>query len=165
MRNRNDGIRKVCGCPPAVWTKCRHGWRMNLKWKGVHHRYALDRLLAPRKVRSKTEADAEAERIRTAIPEGTFRQAGEPDPGPVLSTLTLAQLLKTYDERYLTPERHQIAAIGSVPRPLPTGEATSFKDQIGSSRATRPQLEPGQMRTRAADSRSDDVRADFDALL
>jgi integrase len=135
-RNRNDGLRKVCGCPPAAKTKCRHGWRMNFKWKGVHHRYALDRLLAPRKVRSKTEAEYEAERIRTEIRAGTFREPGAPDPGPVLSTLTLAQLLTIYDERYLTTERpgsarndrYQMGAMKRLALPLPNGTSRSLGD-------------------------------------
>ena len=105
-------------------------WRMNFKWQGVHHRYALDRLLAPRKARSKTEAAHEAENIRTAIREGTFRQPGEAEDRPVLSTLTLAQLLEQFERRYLKPERaasslqnaqYEMAAIRRTVIPLPTG--------------------------------------------
>jgi integrase len=135
-RNRNDGLRKVCSCAPSAWTKCPHGWRINFKWKGVHHRYALDRLLAPKKVRSKTEAEGEAEKIRTAIREGTFRDPQDPEPAPVLSTLTLAQLLDTYDKRYLTnerpnsvkKERYQITAIGRIELPLLNGTVRRFGD-------------------------------------
>ena len=72
-RQRNDGLRKVCGCPRAKWPKCPHGWRMNFKWKGVHHRYALDRLLAPRKVRAKTEAETKP---RTSAPRSAKARSG-----------------------------------------------------------------------------------------
>ncbi len=76
---------------------------MNFKWKGVHHRYALDRVLIPRKVRAKTEAEHEAENIRTAIREGTFRAPGQVDDPPVRETLTLSQLLALYRKRCLLP--------------------------------------------------------------
>jgi hypothetical protein len=137
-RNRNDGIRKVCGCPRDKWPKCPHGWRMNFKWKGVHHRYALDRLLAPRQVRSKTEAENEAERIRTEIREDRFREPGAAaDDRPVLSTLTLTELLDTFERRYLKPERagsslrnakYEIAAIQRTVVTLPTGMARPLGD-------------------------------------
>ena len=63
------------------------------KWKGVHHRHALDGMLAPRKVRAKTEAENGAEKFR----KGTFRLPGQEDNSPVLTTLTLAQLLEHFD--------------------------------------------------------------------
>jgi integrase len=68
----NDGLRKRCGCPRRVWAKCEHPWHLNFTWQGVPHRYSLDKLLK-REVRSKTEAVAEAERIRNAIKAGTFQ--------------------------------------------------------------------------------------------
>ena len=44
---------------------------MNLRWRGKDYRLSLDRYLG-RRIDSKTEAVAEAEKIRTAIREGTF---------------------------------------------------------------------------------------------
>lgn len=103
-RQRNDGLRKVCGCSRRSWPKCEHGWRMNFKWKGVHHRYALDRI-AGRPIRSKTEAEGEADRIRTEIRAGTFRRPGEEEAAPIPATLTLTKLLEHFRKRYLEVQR------------------------------------------------------------
>jgi integrase len=73
-RNRNGGIRKRCGCPAKAWTKCSHPWHFNFKWAGVHYRLSLDRE-AGRRIDSKSEAQAEADRIRTMIRNGAFRAA------------------------------------------------------------------------------------------
>jgi integrase len=71
-RHRNGGLRKRCACPRRVWAKCSHGWHINFKWKDVHYRLSLDRE-AGRPITSKSDAQAEAERIRNAIREGRFR--------------------------------------------------------------------------------------------
>jgi integrase len=136
-RHDNDGLRKLCGCSRRKWPKCDHPWHINFAFRGQPHRYSLDQLLSPKRIRAKTEAQAEAERIRSEIRNGTFRKPGATDDRPVLSTLTLAQLLKTYDGRYLSVERpakskslenerYQIGAIGRVPLTLPTGTAKPF---------------------------------------
>lgn len=143
-RHRNDGLRKVCGCPRRKWPKCSHGWRINFKWKGVHHRYALDRLLE-KKVRSKTDAESEAEKIRTAIREGTFRHPGQADDRPVLATLTLSELLDHYDRRYLSAERaksslqkarYEMAAIKRPVLTLPNGLPRAFGEWFVSDIST-----------------------------
>ena len=72
-RNRNNGLRKRCSCPRTKWAKCSHPWHLNYKWKETHYRLSLDREVG-QPVTSKSEASREAERIRTAIREGTFRQ-------------------------------------------------------------------------------------------
>src|SRR5687768_5934148 len=99
-RKARHGLRKVCGCRPATWTKCPHPWHFAFKWQGVHHRYSLDRLL-PKPVRLKTEAEQEATRIRAEIQAGTFKAPGTVVPvvssaAPVLPTLTVRQLLENY---------------------------------------------------------------------
>jgi hypothetical protein len=80
-RIRNRGLRKRCRCKRRDWPKCPHGWHMNFKLKGgPAYRLSLDKEIG-RHVDSKTEAVAEAERIRTAIRNGWFRQA--PIEGPI----------------------------------------------------------------------------------
>ncbi len=62
---------RFCGCPRRGWAKCPHAWHFNYTWQGTPHRYSLEKLLG-RKVRSKTEAVTEADRLRDAIEAGTF---------------------------------------------------------------------------------------------
>ena len=76
-RRRNDGLTKRCGCPWPRWSKCAHPWYLAYQWKGDRHRICLDRLLG-RRLKGKTEADAEAERIRGEIRAGTFSGATSP---------------------------------------------------------------------------------------
>jgi integrase len=94
-KNRNGGLRKRCGCPRRNWAKCPHGWHFNFKWKGVHYRLSLDREVR-RSVTNKTEAQAEADRIRTDIREGRFRAVAV---GP---SATLEQLGELYFAKHLT---------------------------------------------------------------
>lgn len=70
---RNDGLRKVCGCGRSKWAKCQHSWHFSFQWDGEHHRVSLERHVGRRL--TKTEADAEAERLRTAIRAGEFQEA------------------------------------------------------------------------------------------
>ena len=72
-KQRNRGLRKRCECPRKNWAKCSHPWHFNFKWKGEHYRFSLDREVG-HPVTSKTEAEKEADRLRTAIREGVFRQ-------------------------------------------------------------------------------------------
>ena len=94
-RIRNAGLRKRCSCPRRHWAKCPHGWHFNFKWKGVHHRLSLDREVG-RPVTNKTDAHAEADRIRREIREGRFRKA---ETGP---SATLEQLGEIYFAKQLT---------------------------------------------------------------
>jgi hypothetical protein len=70
-KHRNRGLRKRCECPRKNWAKCSHPWHFNFKWKGEHYRFSLDREVG-HPVTSKTEAEQEADRLRTAIREGRF---------------------------------------------------------------------------------------------
>src|SRR5438128_9693062 len=93
-RHANGGLRKVCGCPTRVWAKCGHPWHFAFKWKGVHHRFSLDRHL-DKHLDSKSEAiDATAE-IRKSIKAGTFGQVAPREE------MTLRQLAGTYLARYI----------------------------------------------------------------
>ena len=100
MRKRNDGIRKRCGCARKNWPKCPHPWHFNYKHGEVHYRFSLDREVG-RRIEGKTEAEAEAERIRTAIRNGTFRQAGAPADTPVqaAASMTFAAFAEVWEKR------------------------------------------------------------------
>ena len=71
MRQRNHGLRKLCGCPRRSWAKCQHAWHFSFKHRRVHHRFSLDRHLG-RHVSSKTEAEDVADRLRVAIKDGAL---------------------------------------------------------------------------------------------
>ena len=124
----NDGLRKLCGCPRRGWPKCQHGWHFNFRWQGETYRFSLDKHLG-RHIATRTEAKTAAEKIRAAIRDGTFR-----DGGPVLATLTVAEMLAQYHLRDLKKRRPQtadadlnpIALINRVVIPLPTTGARPF---------------------------------------
>lgn len=137
-RATRHGLRKICGCKPAAWAKCSHGWHFAFKWAGVHHRYSLDRIL-PKAIRLKSDAEAAANNLRAAIQAGTFKAPGSApavvvETGPVLPTLTLSQLLDRYRDDYIAVKRPgtlqndawQINTITRTVLALPTGEARPF---------------------------------------
>ena len=70
---RNDGLRKVCGCGRHKWMKCPHSWYFSYQSDGHQYRFSLERHVG-RKL-TKTEAEAEAEHLRTAIRSGQFQAA------------------------------------------------------------------------------------------
>ena len=72
---RNDGLRKLCRCDRSRWAKCPHAWHFSFQWDGQHHRFSLERHVG--KKLTKTEAEAEAERLRTTIRGGEFQDATE----------------------------------------------------------------------------------------
>src|SRR5437016_5639699 len=70
----NAGLRKICGCARSKWPKCSHGWHFNYKPRGGKSwRLSLDREVGHH-VDSKSDARTEANKIRSAIDAGTFRQ-------------------------------------------------------------------------------------------
>ena len=79
--HRNRGLRKRCECPRKNWAKCPHPWHFNFKWKGEHHRLSLDREVG-HSITNKTDAEKEADRIRTAIREGRFRRQQNVESSP-----------------------------------------------------------------------------------
>lgn len=144
-RTARHGLRKICGCKPAAWTKGAHPYHFAYKWAGVRYRFSLDRVL-PTPVRLKGDAEAAANQIRAAIQAGTFRMPDTVPPasvtaqtsGPILSTLTLTQLLETYRTQYLCIHRpdtlkntsYQIGAILRTVLERPNGERRPFGDWL-----------------------------------
>ena len=66
-RRRNDGLTKRCDCRRRDWAKCGHPWHLAFMWQRQHYRLSLGS-----KITSKTEAKAEADRIRDQIRAGTY---------------------------------------------------------------------------------------------
>lgn len=134
MRHQNHGLRKRCDCGRRQWTKCDHPWHFAFKWRGVHHRYSLDRLVYP-PVRTKEKAQAAVDRIRSEIRDGAFHAPAEPAAGgAVLAVLTLGQLADTYERSHVRVERPasekrwrvQVNAILRRAVTLPTGEVRTL---------------------------------------
>ena len=74
-RARTYGLRKVCDCGRRQWPKCPHTWHFSFKPRGGRRwRFSLDIELGHH-IASKTEADTEADRIRTELRNGTFQPA------------------------------------------------------------------------------------------
>jgi hypothetical protein len=130
-RHRNGGLRKRCECPRKVWPKCPHSWFLNFRPKGgPHYRLSLDREVG-RHIDSKTEAIAEAERIRTAIRNGAFHR----EPVPTPATLTLQQLGDAYLKvvavnrpKALANERLQFGTVCRTKLPAIDGMTRPFGD-------------------------------------
>lgn len=102
-RHVNHGLRKVCGCPRKKWKDCLHPWHFNYKPRNQRnpktedgsYRLSLDRHVG-RRLRSRAEAQKEAQRIKDLIDEGKFGAAA-----PVRQTLTVGELLDAYDRHVL----------------------------------------------------------------
>lgn len=128
-RQRNFGLRKVCDCPRRTWAKCSHPWHFSFKWKGVHHRFSLNKHLGE-DIDNKSDAETAAGRIRRSIKEGRF---GQPAPR---EEMTLRTLAATYLERYVRVERSSTAqaftwAMDTICRtsiPRPDGTAAKLGD-------------------------------------
>ena len=108
-RQHNDGVRKVCRCPKRKQPKCHHPWHFNYRWRGEDHRLSLDRHLG-RRIETRTDAKAEAEKLRSAIRAGEF-SAGV----AVLTQLTLGQLLDHYFTRDVKKRRPKTAEADAGP--------------------------------------------------
>jgi integrase len=138
-RQRNDGLRKICGCRRSNWPKCAHGWHFSFYHRRRAYRFSLDKELG-RHVDSKSAAEAEADRIRSAIRRGQY---GE-QCAPVLDRLTVAQLLETYNRRYVQLERadalrnakYQISTIKRTEIERPDGRRQAFGDWLVSDVTT-----------------------------
>ena len=96
MGQRNDGLGKRCGC--REWSKCGHPWHFAYQWKGRRYRVSLDRLLG-RPLRGKTDAQAEADRLRSAIRCGDYPPA-ESSTATRPEALTLAAYAAIFFERH-----------------------------------------------------------------
>ena len=74
-RHDNGGIRKLCGCARRNWGKCPHSWYFNFKPRfGQPYAFSMDKELG-RHLKTKEEAETEAEKIRIAIRENVFVRA------------------------------------------------------------------------------------------
>ncbi len=101
-RHRNGGLRKRCGCPRARWPKCPHGWHFSFQWRTKQYRLSLDRETG-RRITSKTEAEREADRLRTAIRGGRYpgpRLAPDTPPQVEIDDLSFEEFGRVFVERY-----------------------------------------------------------------
>lgn len=73
---KNHGVRKVCRCGRRRWAKCAHAWHFAFQWKGRAYRFSLDRQ-AGRRIETRTEAEALADRLRLEIRTGRFGREDE----------------------------------------------------------------------------------------
>ena len=135
MRHRNNGLRKLCDCSRRHWPKCSHDWHFNFKPRGgPSYRFSLD-VEVGRPLKSKTEAEGEAERIRTEIRAGTFvrasARASASEPKPIGVTLDAFALLyierqaQTSGKKTWKNDEHMLAQLRAFRRPDGTrlGEA------------------------------------------
>ena len=137
-RKKNDGVRKICKCARKRWSECEHSWYLNFQWKGQHYRFSLDRELNKR-IDSKTDAEGEAERLKTLIRDGKFRVGA-----PALESLTLEKLFTEYHRRYLQIHRKateantksQINVISRTLLPHPTRGDLAFGQWLVTDIAT-----------------------------
>ena len=122
QRQRNRGLRKVCGCSRRAWLKCEHSWYLNFRWrKGKHHRISLDK--HANKHFGKTEAHELAETLRTAIRNGEYPPAIVPAvPPSTPSDITFTKFGELWLERERQDrvadwksDRSRLARLGAVP--------------------------------------------------
>ncbi len=97
-RSRHDGLKKRCGCVRRNWSECSHPWYFNFAWKGEHYRLNLDRLVG-RELKGKTDAKAEAERLRERIRSGDFRR-GQEAADSATSPITFGGIGAVFIERW-----------------------------------------------------------------
>ena len=97
-RRRHDGLTKRCDCRRRDWAKCGHPWHLAFMWRRQHYRLSLGPTIT-----SKTEAKAEADRIRDQIRAGTYGPQASPAP------VTLGQLMAVYFERYVRVHRARVS--------------------------------------------------------
>ena len=100
----HDGVRKRCACGRQRWNKCRHPWHFRFHHGDREFRYSLDALARARgepPPRSKLEAVAWRDRLRTEIAAGTFTDPNTP-PAPVADmTLTFGDIADRYLRNYV----------------------------------------------------------------
>ena len=117
-RHRNDGLRKRCNWRRRDWAKCGHPWHLTFMWQRQHFRLSLGSSIT-----SKTEAKAEADRVRDQIRTGTF------GPQAAAAPATLGQLMAVYFERHVRLNLARVSNEESrrnviLRTPLPTVDGT-----------------------------------------
>ena len=130
MKHRNDGVRKICGCPRRKWSKCPHSWHFNFKPRyGPPFRFSLDAELG-KHIEGKTAALAAAENIRSAIRKGEFRRRVESaaiSPPSTSMPVTLNAFGQTFFERSgkaTANNRACFSKLSAFVLPGPTGGGT-----------------------------------------
>ena len=148
-RNHHEGVRKVCDCPRRCWSKCFHPWHFNFRWKGEDYRFSLERRIGRiartesgkyrrdlsslgDRIISKTDANAEADRLRAIIRSGAFDDENRLKRG----SMNLADLLNLRLEQYVRgshPEQerscvYQMNAILRTVVSRPRGGGAPFGD-------------------------------------
>jgi len=131
--NKNNGLRKVCGCSRRAWAKCPHPWHFLFMWNGTDHRYSLDRLLG-RRLAGKTEAQTVADDLRAKIRAGAFPAPAAPVTAAPAAAITVRRLLEKYrDSKTWGPKRvkafdSHIKTITETNVPTPAGAIIAFGD-------------------------------------
>jgi integrase len=127
-RARNGGVRKRCRCPRKQWPKCRHPWHFNFKWGKRHYRVSLDREVGTA-IHSKADALAEADRLRMAIRNGTFRATvSRAEPSSVLTFAEFAEIWKVRRGIQLVRPRDNAYRIAKMCAYRPPAAVQSFGD-------------------------------------
>jgi len=123
--HENAGLRKICQCPRRRRASCPHAWYFSFTLRGQTYRFSLDRHLG-RKLTSRTEAEAEAEKIRVAIRAGTFRSGDEFSEPTAHTVQQPPGTLESVCSEFLT--RHARSAVPGRRRTGPNGTKASWGD-------------------------------------
>src|SRR5437870_2732048 len=113
-RHANGGLYKRCDCARRKWLKCDHPWHFDF-YKGRKFRFSLDVIAVARSEqppRSKSDAEALADRVRSEIRRGTFRSPNQPEPPAPDPTarLTVGDVIDRYITRHVkSPTRRESA--------------------------------------------------------
>jgi integrase len=96
-RQRQDGLRKICGCSLRQWARCEHTWYFSHKPKGKPRvRISIDRHKGEH-VASLDDAKTIAAELRSAIASGTY----PPKPATGSAVDPVAVTFKTAAERFV----------------------------------------------------------------
>src|SRR5689334_15175607 len=85
-RQRNDGLRKICGCTLRAWPRCEHAWYFSFKPKGgTRVRVSIDRYKGEH-VALLEDAKTIAAELRTAVKNGMYPPQAPPrESAPVVT--------------------------------------------------------------------------------
>lgn len=110
IRHSNSGLYKRCPCPRRQWLKCAHSWHFDF-FKGRKFRFSLDKIARARSEalpRCKGDAESLADRVRSEIRLGTFRDPNvkqAPEPPSADARLTFGDVAKRYLADYVRVPR------------------------------------------------------------
>jgi integrase len=147
-KRSNDGIKKICGCPRRLWTKCPHPWHFGFCYgrdatgKHVQYRFSLHRYDdKPRNyIMAKGEAERLRDRARTEIraghltPQGKRITVDETEAGATLDHVVdeyLKRHIRTATRRPGAKAKIELMLDNLVEAPLASGHrlgGKSFKD-------------------------------------